>query len=293
MIEAPVAAFEAERISSPIAEAAAHLSFSVAGDAGVSALPLPIAPTASASLLAAAPEERSGSAVAEASHTEPEAVAGPEPEKAESKLVPSAPWWLTESIRDPEPVRPPLPQQPEKMWTARRPSTDALIQAAAQSLNVEPQKFKEALEQWRSGLPGTQETARAASPPRPGEAPKSDLEEANGNMNSRLNALKNFLSVLGAKDGQRGEESGEHHNGGPSVASRSEWTIPQDGASSAGRASPRTATASAEFVSPEPPVAEFERGDGRLGEPSAHRDGRALADVVEILSSKLGQYERL
>jgi Mrp family chromosome partitioning ATPase len=289
VIAEPTASVEAEKIPWPIAEGATHLSWSVAGDAGVSALPRPAAPTAAASPLPIAQEEPSDRAAAAAPPTEPEAAEEPEAEKAATKPEPDVPLWLMESIRNREPVCPPAPGQLEKLWTAGRPSTDEVIQVAAQSLNVDPLKFKQAFEQWRDRLPSLKETPRAAPAPRSKEAPKSDLEEANGNLDSRLSALRNLLSVLGGKDGQGGEEPNGHRNGGgASFESRSEWTIREDGASSASGASPRMGTAPGEFIFPKPPAAEFEEG-----ESSTRQGRRAAADGVEILPSKLGQYERL
>jgi hypothetical protein len=167
--------------------------------------------------------------------------------------------WLIESIRNREPGRAPAPLQPEKLWTARRPSTDEVIEVAAQRLNVDPQRFKQAFEQWRDRLPSLKETPQTAPAPRPEEAPKSDLEAANGNLDPRLSALKNLLFVLDGKDQKRGEESGEPHNsGGTSFDSRSEWTIPEDGTNRASGASPGMVNAPVESILPEPLVAEFE-----------------------------------
>jgi hypothetical protein len=175
------------------------------------------------------------------------------------------------------------------LWTARRPSTDEVIEVAAQSLNVDPQRFKRAFEQWRDRLPSLKETPRTAPAPRPQEASRSDFEDANGNLDPRLSALKNLLSVLEGKDGQSGEESGEHYNGGgASFDSRSEWTIPEDGASRASGASPGMVTAPAEFILPKAPVAEFEAGDGPVGESSTRQGRRTAADAVQILPSMLG-----
>jgi len=271
-----------------LAGAAAHISLSVAADAGVAALPRPVAPTAAASPLPAAQEEPFDPAVALAPQTEPEAVEEPKAERAATKQVSDVPLWLIESIRNRAPGRPP-PLQPEKLWTARRPSTDEVIEVAAQSLNVDPQRFKRAFEQWRDRLPSLKETPRTAPAPRPQEASRSDFEDANGNLDPRLSALKNLLSVLEGKDGQSGEESGEHYNGGgASFDSRSEWTIPEDGASRASGASPGMVTAPAEFILPKAPVAEFEAGDGPVGESSTRQGRRTAADAVQILPSMLG-----
>jgi capsular polysaccharide biosynthesis protein len=283
--------FAADRraVREALAEAAAHISLSVAADDGVAALPRPVAPTPAASALAAPQEEPFDPAVALAPQTEPEAAEAPEAEKAATKLVPDVPLWLIESIRNREPGRPQAARQPEKLWTARRPSTDEVIEVAAQRLNVDPQRFKQAFEQWRDRLPSQKETPRTAPAPRPEEAPKSDLEAANGNLDRRLSALKNLLSVLDGKDEQNGEESGEHNNGGGvSFDLRREWTIPEDGASRASGASPGMVTAAAEFILPKPPVAEFEAGYGHVGESSTRQGGRTAADAVEILPSMPG-----
>jgi hypothetical protein len=262
--------------------------------AGVSTLPRPVAPTAATRPLPTAEEEPSDSAVALAPQTEPEAAEEHEAETAAAKPVPDVPLWLMESIRNREPGRPPAPRELEKLWTASRPSTDEVLEVAAQSLNLDPQRFKQAFEQWRDRLPSVKETPRAAPAPRPEKAPKSDLKEANGNLDSRLSALRNLLDVLDGKDGQGGEEPDEHQNGGgASFDSRSRQTIPEDGASSARGASPRTATAPAEFISPKPPAAEFEERDGPVGETSTRKGRRTAADGVKSLPSKPGQYERL
>jgi Mrp family chromosome partitioning ATPase/uncharacterized protein involved in exopolysaccharide biosynthesis len=206
-----------------------------------------------------------------------------------TKQVPDVPLWLIESIQNREPGRPQAARQPEKLWTARRPSTDEVIEVAAQRLNVDPERFKQAFEQWRDRLPSMKEAPRTAPALRPEEAPKSDLEEANGNLDPRLSALKNLLFVLDGKDGQSGEESGEHHNGGgASFDSRSEWTIPEDGASRTSGASPGMVTAPAEFILPKPLAAEFEAGDGPVGESSTRQGRRTAADAVETLPSMLG-----
>jgi hypothetical protein len=283
--------FAADRraVREALAEAAAHISLSVAADDGVAALPRPVAPTPAASALAAPQEEPFDPAVALAPQTEPEAAEVPEAEKAATKLVPDVPLWLIESIRNREPGRPQAARQPEKLWTARRPSTDEVIEVAAQRLNVDPQRFKQAFEQWRDRLPSQKETPRTAPAPRPQEAPKADFGDANGNLDPRLSALKNLLFVLDGKDGQSGEQSGEHHNGGgASLDSRSEWTIPEDGVSRTSGASPGMVTAPAEFISPKPLAAEFEAGDGPVGESSTRQGRRTAADSVQNLPSMLG-----
>jgi hypothetical protein len=288
LAETLAACLAAPMVSAVVAEGPVRLSSPLTASVAAETAH-PVAPTPAASPLPAGQEEPFDPAVALVPQTEPEAVEETKPEKAATKPVSDVPLWLIESIRNREPGRPPPPLQPEKLWTARRPSTDEVIEVAAQSLNVDPQRFKQAFEQWRDRLPSQKETPRTAPAPRPQEAPKADFGDANGNLDPRLSALKNLLFVLDGKDGQSGEQSGEHHNGGgASLDSRSEWTIPEDGVSRTSGASPGMVTAPAEFISPKPLAAEFEAGDGPVGESSTRQGRRTAADSVQNLPSMLG-----
>jgi uncharacterized protein involved in exopolysaccharide biosynthesis len=305
VIAEPAVPVAPERITSPFAEAVKLFSSSVAARAGVPFVPRAVAATVASGPFPAAEKKPSVPAVAAAARLiEPDPAQEIESVKAAVNPEAGLPWWLSDAPWNAEPARPPVLWQPAKMWTAHPPPAEAKARPVAPNVNPEPQQPRAGAEQSLERAPGLHEKQRSEAAPGPGpeETPKSGLEEAPADRNSRLSGLRNLLFVLRVKNARGGEEAAQQHSGGgSSLDSRSERqsferTIPEaqeSKAASLGGASPKLVTAPPEFLPPQPVVSESDKGDARVGESSTRQDRRAAADGVEILPSKRGQYKKL
>jgi capsular polysaccharide biosynthesis protein len=178
------------------------------------------------------------------------------------------PWWLSDALRNAEPVRPPVLWQPAKMQTSKAPFAQPGIGIA----------------------PNSQTSAIAG-------AQKSDSDSAPPDRNSRLSGLRNLLFVLGLKNRRSGEESSERQASSgpktdPKATGRAEQSVAEDSPQTAGEASPRLVTAPPEVLPPGPVVIEFDHADGRRGESSG-RDRHPSDDGIATLPSKRGQYKKV
>jgi hypothetical protein len=201
------------------------------------------------------------------------------------------PWWLSDTPRNAQPVRPPVLWQPARVWTACQPSPDQETVPVAPNGNPAAQQPSSTAEpSLERGVP-TQQSANVEAVSAPA------AEQAPADRTSRLSGLRNLLFVLGVKDPHSGEESSEPHSGGRSNFDlRNERTVADiaaSGTAGVGGASPRLVTALPEFLPPKPVVIEFEKAEARVGESSTRQDRRGAADRVEILPSKRGQYKKL
>jgi succinoglycan biosynthesis transport protein ExoP len=302
----PEAAGPAEPPVSPFAEAAKRFSSGLPSGPPVAFSPRPVsAPPANA--LPVGPEEPSQPVVAaENPASEPELVEEQEPVLARKQepehpavsAEPNAPWWLSESPRNLEPVRPPVLWQPAKVSHSRQRSDEAASAPAGPEDNPELRHtWPEPQHAW---VTATQLLERApAQTPEPGVAPVT--EDAPATRSSRLSGLRNLLFVLGVKNA-REEEQREHQGGAATNPERKperqdyERTLleaRETAERSIGSASPRLVTAPPEFLPPKPMVIEFDKTDARVGESSTRQDRRASADGVQILPSKHGQYKKV
>jgi len=233
-----------------------------------------------------------------------ESLSEPHPEAAPAPVTASAsediPWWLSEVVRAPEPVRPPVLWQPARVWTSQ--SAGAIAEAPAQvAASAQSRPAKPLWTAFKSG-PSEQHTPAADAAPRPEEEEPQALQDPES-LSSRLSGLRNLLYVLGGKHTAQGETPVTETAGKtpaakapaaktPAFDQRSGWA----GADAAGPmhgASPRVVTAQPEFLPPKSVVIEIDKTDAHVGESSTRQDRRAAFDRVDILPSKRGQYKKI
>jgi hypothetical protein len=275
----------APKASAPFMEAARHFSSTPSVDTAIPFSPRVVAPAASEPTPIVKEEPEVAAAVESASPSEPEAAEEARPLQPVTNAAQDMPWWLSDTPRNAQPVRPPVLWQPAKVWTARQPSLDQETVPDAPIAKHAEQQLSLTAEPSLQRAAHAQESANAEAMPGPA------AEEVPADRTSRLSGLRNLLFVLGVKDLQNEEGSSEPHSGGRSNFDlRNERTVAD---SSVGGASPRLVTAPPEFLPPKPVVIEFDKAEARLGESSMRQDRRPAADRVEILPSKRGQYKKL
>jgi capsular polysaccharide biosynthesis protein len=239
-----------------------------------------------------------------ASPTEPSAAAGffseslsePLPEAAPAPAASSPsediPWWLSEVVRAPEPVRPPVLWQPARVWTSH--GTGATAESQVQSSEA-PQSRPPAEPLWTAfkAGPSEQHTSAADAAPLLGEDEPEALQDPES-LSSRLSGLRNLLYVLGGKHTAQGETpvTEKASAKAPAFDQRSGWAG-VDAAGPMHGASPRVVTAQPEFLPPKSVVIEIDKTDAHVGESSTRQDRRAAFDRVDILPSKRGQYKKI
>ncbi|MGO9335890.1 MAG: hypothetical protein ACLPY1_00115 [Terracidiphilus sp.] len=278
----------AAKTSAPFIEAAKHFSSTTAVETEIPFSPPVVAPAASGPLPAVKEEPSVAAAAESAPANVSEPAKAPERVPSVANPAPEMPWWLSDTPRNAEPVRPPVLWQPAKVWTSRAPT------AVDEALPVEPVASPAQQQSWASPEPSWERTIPAQEKPRVQAEAVPAAEETAANRNSRLSGLRNLLFVLGVKDAHSGEDASEDHTGGRSnLDPGSERTSVENSAGGAASASPRRVTAPPEFLPPKPVVIEFDEAEARVGESSTRLDRRPAADRIEILPSKRGQYKKI
>jgi len=314
----------AEPLTAPFVEAARHFESAIAPDAGIPFYPHPISGAIPAGLAAHLVEEHAMPApvpqIVEAEEApsdehaaegldEPEFAASSEPavtahydssfavKEEAAPAVPAAPsdevpWWLSEVVRAPEPMRPPVLWQPAKVWSSHATS----VSTDAETHHPDAAQSRPGAETSWAALktaPVAQQAPAAVAAPRQTWEPESAEEPAN--LSSRLSGLRNLLFVLGVKqEAQAKEPAAETAEKAsapaPAFDQRSGWA---NAAGPVDSASPRVVSAQPEFLPPKPLVIEIDRTDAHVGESSTRQDRRAAFDRVDILPSRRGQYKKI
>ena len=217
--------------------------------------------------------------------SEPAIAAAPAPAPQPAKPDEDIPWWLSEVVRAPEPVRPPVLWQPARVWSSHPAGEAASIE------NPAPPVRSVASNLWtgEKSAPISQDLPVSDA----GSMQAEDAEAEPESLSSRLSGLRNLLFVLGVKHVAQGEEpvaeTAEKAAAFEARGSRSAVDVsgPTYGAS------PRIVTAQPEFLPPKSVVIEIDKTDAHVGESSTRQDRRAAFDRVDILPSKRGQYKKI
>lgn len=146
-----------------------------------------------------------------------------EPAKAETKLELDRPWWAAETPGNAAPPERPLTWEPNRMWTAHRTSTDPEVQPVALDFRAELRRLMAAEEPLSRTWPGLEDGPRIdgslvprleKGPERgPEKAPDTDLRGVADDRMARMNALRDLLLVMVAKNGAGRNGTTEHPDG--------------------------------------------------------------------------------
>jgi polysaccharide biosynthesis transport protein len=283
--------------TSPFAEAAKRFSSSLPTGPGAPFAPHPISVAPISNALPVGPEKPPASraqAEVKAGVSTPAAA----PQRPATSAGSAVPWWLSEAARNSDPSRPPV------LWNAAKDATTTDQPGGPEAEEVEAKSDSYAAQDSTAAAMQdsvANEPPRASTAPVTEEAANTNPEDAAATRTSRLSGLRNLLFVLGVKNGQHAEDSGEHAGHGwdgdlrtkPQTFERAAAEAREYTERNIGGASPRMVTAPPEFLPPKPIVIDFDKADARVSESSTRQDRRVSADGVEILPSKRGQYKKL